>query len=161
MVPYRLTLGNEMIVSLGEDCRQWGWPEFQRPLHPAQKNKNHEPMFRQWNISEHHWCSFNIKTTKNSSLTFYLNAIPSWREKNSLRNLIQKWRYQKSLKLTLFSASSSNDSASSKWPICMQHTAFPLRISPVMGYFSEKSWKIRYASCIFDPPWHVSHKNKS
>lgn len=34
--------------------------------------------------------------------------------------------------LALFSASSKRDSASSKRPICMQQTAFPFRISPVI-----------------------------
>lgn len=57
------------------------------------------------------------------------------------------------ISLALFSASSNSDSASSKCPMCMQQTALPLRINPVIWYFSEKSWKIRYASCILEPPW--------
>lgn len=58
-------------------------------------------------------------------------------------------------KFTLLSASSKNDSASSKLAICMEHTAFPLRIRLVIWYFSEKSWNMRYASCIFEPPYFI------
>lgn len=54
--------------------------------------------------------------------------------------------------LTLFSDSSSKPSASSKLPMCIEHRAFPLRIVQVVGYFSDKSWKMRCASWILEPP---------
>jgi hypothetical protein len=61
--------------------------------------------------------------------------------------------------MTLFKASMSKDSASSKLPMSIQQTAFPFKIRQVMGYFSEKSWNMRYASCIFEPPCktNISH----
>lgn len=55
--------------------------------------------------------------------------------------------------LALFKASSNNVSASSKFPMCMQQTALPFKIKPVIWVFSEKSWKMRYASWILEPPW--------
>jgi len=130
-----------------EDCIQPNWLVSLDPLHPVAGTKENPVSYMNYTL---HSCI---------SITYHKQTVSFVMLQKTEHGVVSRdlSRHYKVLcfKLALFSASSNSVSASSKLPMCMQQTAFPFKINPVIGYFSEKSWKMRYASCIFEPPWFI------